>query len=303
MYDTARLCRWLLLILSLTVLQCKPPQQFAMLPSFDLEGHRGCRGLMPENTIPAMIRAMQLGVNTLEMDAVISKDRKVVVSHDPFFGWEISTTPGGSSITQKDEKQFNLYQMDYAEIRQWDVGTRPHPRFPGQQKMPAVKPLLEDLIDSVEQYIRSHHLAKVQYNIETKSMPSTDNIYHPDPEDFTDLLMKVIRKKKLQRRTIIQSFDVRTLQVMHKKYPDVRTALLVEGFNKKTVEENLQFLGFTPSIYSPEFYLVTPELVSFCHEKGIKVIPWTVNDKNSMERLRAMKTDGIITDYPDLFTR
>jgi glycerophosphoryl diester phosphodiesterase len=169
--------------------------------------------------------------------------------------------------------------------------------------MPAVKPLLEDLIDSVEQYIRSHHLAKVQYNIETKSMPSTDNIYHPEPEDFTDLLMRVIRKKKLERRTIIQSFDVRTLQVMHKKYPDVRTALLVEGFNKKTVVENLQFLGFTPSIYSPEFYLVTPELVSFCHEKGIKVIPWTVNDKNSMERLRAMKTDGIITDYPDLFTR
>ena len=113
-----------------------------MAPTFDLQGHRGCRGLMPENTIPAMIKALQLGVNTLEMDAVISKDRQVVISHDAFFNHDISTTPAGNAILQKDETQYNLYQMNYADIRQWDVGTRPYPRFPRQEKIPAIKPLL-----------------------------------------------------------------------------------------------------------------------------------------------------------------
>lgn len=274
-----------------------------MAPEFDLQGHRGCRGLMPENTIPAMIKALEFGVNTLEMDAVISKDSQVVISHDPYFAWEISTTPAGNMITQKDEKQFNLYQMKYTEIRQWDVGIRPHPRFPQQQKMPAVKPRLEDVIDTVEKYVREKGMPVVQYNIETKLQPSTDNIYHPEPEDFTDLVMKVIKKKKIEQRTIIQSFDPRTLQVMHKKYPTIRTALLVEGFNKKTAADNLKGLGFTPAIYSPEQTLVTPELISFCHSKGMKIIPWTVNDKAIMMKFRDMKTDGLITDYPDLFVR
>ena len=183
------------------------------------------------------------------------------------------------SILQKDEKQYNIYQMDYADIRQWDVGSRPHPRFPRQEKMNGRKPLLSDVIDSVEQYIHEHGLKPVQYNIETKSLPSTDNIFHPEPEVFTDLLMEVIRKKKIEQRTIIQSFDVRTLKVMHEKYPNVRTALLVEGFNKRNLTENLQDLGFVPTVYSPEYSLVNAEMVADCKEKGMKLIPWTVNDK------------------------
>ncbi len=301
MYDTARLSRALLLAVVLVGIQCKPPQQNIVLPVFDMQGHRGCRGLMPENTIPAMVRALQLGVTTLEMDAVISKDQQVVVSHEPFFGWEISTSPEGNTIMPKDEKQYNLYQMDYQEIQRWGVGLKPHLRFPRQERIKVAKPLLANLIDSVEQYIALNRLPLVQYNIETKSMPSTDNIFHPSPEPFTDLLMSVIMKKKIERRTIIQSFDVRTLQVMHRKYPGVRTALLVEGFNKNTAQENLVSLGFTPSIYSPEYSLVNPELVTWCHKNGMKIIPWTVNDKNNIDRLKAMGVDGIISDYPDLF--
>lgn len=194
-----------------------------------------------------------------------------------------------------------MYKMEYAEISRWDVGLKPHLRFPRQEKMKAVKPLLENLIDSVEQYIALNKLPLVQYNIETKSMPSTDNIFHPAPEPFTDLVMSVIMKKKIDRRTIIQSFDVRTLQVMHRKYPGVRTALLVEGFNKKTAQENLVSLGFTPSIYSPEYSLVNSELVTWCHKNGMKIMPWTVNDKGNIDRLKAMGVDGIISDYPDLF--
>src|SRR5689334_22632536 len=99
---------------------------------FSLQGHRGYRGLMPENTIPAMLKAIGLGVNTLEMDICFSKDKKALLSHEPFFNHDITTTPDGSFITEKEEKNYNLYQMDYRLITKFDVGMKPHPRFPQQ---------------------------------------------------------------------------------------------------------------------------------------------------------------------------
>ncbi len=294
--------RYSIALMAFLLVQCGTTKQSTMqIPAFDMQGHRGCRGLMPENTIPAMIRAIDLGVTTLEMDVVITADGKVILSHEPFMSWEISTTPDGRTFTAKEEKQYNIYKMDYATVRTWDVGLKPHPRFSRQEKRAAYKPMLSELIDSVEAYTRVKKLPPVFYNIETKSDPSGDDIYHPQPGPFTDKLMEVIQREKIEKRVIIQSFDRRTLQVMHQKYPEVRTALLVEGFSKETMEAHLQALGFTPSIYSPEYNLVNPVLVAACHEKGMKLIPWTVNDRANIDRLRAMGVDGIITDYPNLF--
>src|SRR5215510_16338274 len=90
------------------------------ISSFDKEGHRGCRGLMPENTIAAMLHALDLGVTTLEMDAVITKDNKVILSHEPFFNHDITTKPDGSFIDQKEEKNYNIYKMTYAETQKYD---------------------------------------------------------------------------------------------------------------------------------------------------------------------------------------
>lgn len=272
-------------------------------PDFDKQGHRGCRGLMPENTIPAMIRAVDLGVTTLEMDVVISKDRKVVLSHDLRFSSEISTRPDGKALMAGEEAKYPLYQMDYAEIRRWDVGMKPVLRFPKQQKMPAYKPLLEEVIDSVEAYIKRKGLHPVQYNIETKCNPSGDDVLHPRPEAFTELLMEVVNRKKIGQRTIIQSFDERTLQVMHQKYPGIRTSYLIEGTETNSVERNIAVLGFKPDIYSPEFRLMTPELVQYCKANKIKLIVWTVNDAEQIRKQKALGVDGIISDYPDLFNQ
>jgi glycerophosphoryl diester phosphodiesterase len=269
--------------------------------SFDKQGHRGCRGLMPENTIPAMIKALELGVTTLEMDAVITKDRHVVLSHEPFFNHEITTKPDGSYVSEAEEKSLNIFNFSYEEVRSYDVGMKPHPRFPRQQKLKAVKPLLSELIDSVEVHCRRTNRTPVFYNIETKSNPATDNSYHPAPEEFVDLLMKVILEKKIENRVIIQSFDFRTLQVMHRKYPRIQTAMLIEDYDKRTLNEQLNELQFSPSIYSPEQSHVTEQLIKACHDKKMKIIPWTVNEKAGIERLRSMGVDGIITDYPDLF--
>src|SRR6188474_3759231 len=113
--------------------QSSPPSGGA--EGFDIQGHRGCRGLMPENTIPAMIKALDLGVTTLEMDVVISKDNKVVVSHEPWFESEITTKPDGSFIKPGEAMQYNIFQMSYDEVLKYDVGMKTHPRFPQQQKM------------------------------------------------------------------------------------------------------------------------------------------------------------------------
>lgn len=272
------------------------------LPTFDTQGHRGARGLMPENTIPAMIRALDLGVTTLELDVVISKDKQVVVSHDPYFSAEISTKPEGGNITAAEQLKYNLYAMDYAEIRRWDVGIKPVARFPQQQKIAVYKPLLSELIDSAEHHARVSKRSLPFYNIETKSdLRAETGGYQPDPETFTDLLMAVVNQKGITQRTIIQSFDERTLQVMHRKYPNVMTAYLIEGTEKNTIEQNIAKLGFTPSIYSPEHTLVTPKMVKYCREHKIRLIPWTVNTKVRIDELKTMGVDGIISDYPNLF--
>lgn len=270
----------------------------------DLQGHRGCRGLMPENTIPAMIRAIELEVTTLEMDVVITKDKQVIVSHEPWMEKEITTKPDGSYIASTAEAmQYNIYQMNYDEIQRFDVGMKPHPRFPKQQKIKAIKPRLSDLVDSVENYLHSHSRSLVQYNIEIKSLPAGDNKFHPAPAEFTDLLMAVILDKKIQDRVIIQSFDLRPLQYLHEKYPTIKTSLLIEDSEEKDLDGQLKALGFIPDIYSPNQSLVDEALLKACHEKNMKIIPWTVNDPKRMKQLKKLGVDGIITDYPNLFTK
>ena len=274
----------------------------ALKPSFDKQGHRGCRGLMPENTIPAMLHAIDLGVTTLEMDAVITGDSQVLLSHEPFFNHDITTKSDGSAVTESEERSLNIFRMTYAETKAYDVGLKPHPRFPSQQKIAVTKPLLADVIDSVEQYAKLKNGPPVYYNIETKTTPLTDGIFHPAPDVFIELLINVIAQKGVTERVVIQSFDVRTLQVLHRLHPAYKTSLLIEDYDTKKMEEQLHNLGFTPSVYSPHYSLVNAALVAGCKKAGIHLIPWTVNTKSGIEDLKKLRVDGIITDYPDLFT-
>ncbi len=284
----------------------KPPEFIPIfsgggLGAFDKQGHRGCRGLMPENTIPAMINAIGLGVTTLEMDVVITKDKQVILSHEPFFNHEITTKADGSFINEKEEKDYNIFKMTFAETQHFDVGLKPHPRFPQQQKMAVQKPRLADVFDSVKNYMMTAKRPYPYFNIETKTMPATDNIYHPAPAEFVELLMKVVKEKTMEQYVIIQSFDFRTLQYLHEHYPAITLAVLIEEGNKKSIGEIVTELGFMPPIFSPHYSMVTKEAVAALHSHKKKIIPWTVNDKKEMDRLKALGVDGIITDYPNLF--
>lgn len=267
------------------------------IPRFDLQGHRGSRGTMPENTIPAFLEALNSGVTTLELDVVITKDGKVLVSHDPFISPEICLTPEGETISAIDMPKYNIYKMTYAETQQFDCGLKPHPRFPEQKKLNVTKPLLRDVIAASEDHIKSYTFYEVDYNIEIKSVKGEEGKTQPSVEEFSDRVFEVINQYLPWERVVIQSFDFRVLKYWHKKYPQVRLAALVE--NKNSVETNLKQLGFKPAVYSPDFTLLkSPAVVAELKKKQIRVIPWTVNEPEDMKRLKAWGVDGIITDYP-----
>jgi glycerophosphoryl diester phosphodiesterase len=295
------MAKWILFFIffqSCTVVK----NNFENAPTFDRQGHRGCRGLQPENTIAAMLLALEsYSVNTLELDVVITADSKVVLSHEPFMNHEIATKPDGSFISEAEERNFNLYKMTYDSVKQYDVGLRPHPRFPQQEKKAATKPLLSDVFDAVKKYCKDNNKPMPWFNIETKSMPLTDDIYHPKPNIFVDLLMEVVNNSNMTGYVNIQSFDFRTLQYAHKKYKKIPLAALVEDSDKLAIDQQIEKLGFIPQIYSPHYSIVNKALVDYCNARGIKLIPWTVNDKKKIEELKALGVNGIITDYPNLF--
>jgi len=272
--------------------------QKKVVVNFEVQGNRGARGLMPENTIPGMIKALENGVNTLKMEVVISKDRQVVVSQEPYFNHAISISPNGEEITLKNQKSFNIFKMDYDEIKQFDVGSKPNPRFPYQEKFRVEKPLLTDLIDKVEFFVTKKKKTKPHYNIETKLIRNGDGEFQPSPEEYVELIMEIVKAKKLDKRVTIHSFDMRTLQYLHEKYPEIPTSLGID--EKEDFENNIKALGFTPTIYSPYMPLVGKGLVDKCHAAGIKIIPWTVNTVKEIVYLKNLGVDGVVTDYPNL---
>jgi len=269
-------------------------------PEFYQEGHRGTRGLMPENTIPSMKKAIEDGANVIELDIQISKDKQVLVAHDPYINRQFSLLPDGNEIPEPDAQKYLLYQMPYDSIRRFDVGSKFHPGFPEQKKIRTYIPLLGELIDSVEQFTAEKKYAPVIYNIEIKSNPEQDGFYQPIPSELIGLVMGVVNTKKIDNRFYIQSFDIRQIQEAHVRYPHVATGFLTSK-KEVSIEENLENIGFTPRIYSPHFSLATKDLVENCHTKGMKFVPWTVNTLEEMIALKELGVDGIITDYPNLF--
>lgn len=282
----------LIIVLTLTFLF-----QFAHAQKLDIQGHRGARGLMPENTIPAFLRAIDEGVTTLELDVVITKDKQVLVSHEPYMSSSICKKPDGSDVSSSESKNLNIYEMTFEQVSAYDCGSKGNARFPKQQKISVSKPLLSSLISEVEAYLKENSLPSVSYNIEIKSSPKGDDVYHPNVEEFSKIVFELLARTLPVSRYTIQSFDFRVLKYWHKSYPSVQLVALVE--NGKGVEANLKDLGFTPAVYSPYHILLNKEMVDFCHAKKMKVVPWTVNERSAMERLVKMGVDGIITDFPD----
>jgi glycerophosphoryl diester phosphodiesterase len=286
------------LLFSFAFLSCKAvvnPAHLVKKP--DIQGHRGCRGLYPENTLVGFLYAIDLGVNTLEMDVVISKDSQVIVSHEAYFNPEITTKPDGSYLANEDEgRKLNLYQMNYEDICKYDVGLKPHPRFIDQKKIAAIKPTLKEVIEKCELHAKQKGKA-IAYNIEIKYEENGVGLFQPDYSTFVMLVLEAINKTKISDRTTVQSFEPEILNEVHQLQPVMKTILLVE--NTLSSLQNLSQLNHKPYAYSPAYRLVSEQLISDLHRQHIKLVPWTVNDEVAISTLLRMGVDGIISDYPD----
>ena len=285
--------RFAFFLMLLALASCRPK------PSIDVQAHRGGAGLMPENTIAAMKNALDLGVNTLEFDLHLSADGQVVVSHDSYFHERYSTRPDGSLVREEDSREF-LYTMPYDSIAKYDVGLRPVDRWPGQVKMAAVKPLASELIDFAESYAKK----PVNYNIEIKSWPGEgEGTLWPEYRVFCDTCIPLLLSKQLGDRLTVQSFDVRALNYMHAKWPELILSYLTEDYDGGDIETLLGRLDFVPRWWSPESSVVTRENVAWCHAHGIGVVPWTVDDPAEMRRLVDCGVEAIISNYPDILIK
>lgn len=263
----------------------------------DVHGHRGCRGLLPENTLPAFLKATELGSDYLELDVVISGDGQVVVSHEPWMSHRLCLRPNGDTITEADERSFNLYKMSVREIQTFDCGSLEQVDFPAQEPERTYKPVFRDVVEAVDEHAMISGVPAPGYSIEIKSDPELYGSYQPPPAEFVRIVIEAIDSLGLADRCIIQSFDPAILEAVNTRYPSLTIALLVE--NTDSWKKNLKRLTFTPSIYSPMFSEVNEALVDELHMEDIELIVWTVNEEADIKRMLDLGVDGIISDYPD----
>lgn len=260
---------------------------------YDLQGHRGARGLLPENSIPGFLLASDLGVDTIEMDVVVAADSQIVVSHEPWMSSEICSHSDGTPVTEDEAQALNLYTMTYEEIAAFDCGLRGNPRFPDQEARAVKKPLLSEALLAIE----NHSEKMLRYNIEIKSNEEGDGVFHPDVDTFARLLHQVISELGLMNQVTIQSFDPRALEAFRRIESQVTLAFLVS--NELGLEANMDRLSFIPQTYSPNHNLVDRSLIDSVHGLGMTIVPWTVNDSDRMKELLRLGVDALITDYPD----
>ncbi|OGX88967.1 glycerophosphodiester phosphodiesterase family protein [Hymenobacter coccineus] len=266
----------------------------------EVHGHRGCRGLFPENTLPGFLHAAALGVDVLEMDVVISADHQVVVSHDPWLAAHLCRDAGGLRIAPAHERQHNLYHMPYAAIRQCDCGSEPHPGFPLQQPVAAPKPLLREVLAATEALPRPPGSKRLRYSIEIKCTPAGDDIFHPTPAQFLALVLAELMAADMLPRTTLLCFDPRVLRLAHAQL-GTRLALCLLSEDGQTWPAAVAELGFQPDVFGPNYESVTPAAVDELRRlyPGTDLVPWTVNNPVDMQRLLSMSIDGLTTDYPD----
>jgi glycerophosphoryl diester phosphodiesterase len=286
--------------------------------AFDLQGHRGARGLAPENTLAGFQRTLDLGVTTLETDVVITKDDVPVIAHDRYVNPDLARGPDGVYVAGKDVL---VRSLTLAELRRYDIGTlNPAGAYARQwpeQKAAAGEryPTLAELLQLIKASGKP-----VRLNLETKLSPEKPGDT-PPPAEFARLVIEVLKQEGFIERTTLQSFDWRTLAAARAQAPGLATSCLtIIGRNFDNVTgafgrpsrwtNGLELAAYDHSVprlvqaagcgtWAMQFGNLTPGALAEARALGLKVIPWTVNEPADMARLVDWQVDGLITDYPD----
>jgi Glycerophosphoryl diester phosphodiesterase len=284
--------------------------------AFDVQGHRGTRGLAPENTLAAFQRALDLGVTTLETDLAVTRDGVLVISHDPFLNPDLVRDANGAWLATRGPP---IHTLTLAELKRYDIG-RLNPASAYAKEFPTQQAADGQRFPTLVEVFALGATNRVRFNIETKITPTSGD-ETPDPAAFARLVVEAIRSAGLMQRVTVQSFDWRTLIEVKRLAPDIATACLtIEIPNNDTVQRQAaapspwhaglglaQHGGSLPrlvkaagcSTWSMFWPNLTPEVAAEARALGLQVLPWTVNEPADMARLIDWRVDGIITDYPD----
>lgn len=282
--------------------------------AFDLQGHRGTRGLAPENTLAAFDAALAVGVSTLELDVHVTKDGEVVIAHDPRLNPSFTRDAAGRWL---EEPTPAIIELTLAELQRFDVGrARPDARY--RQQWPEQRPADGERVPTLAALfaaVKARGADHVRFNIETKLTPTTPTLT-PPPEAFARALLRVVDAAGMSDRVAIQSFDWRTLQWVRQLAPAMPvTALTARQRWLDNIGDGRWTAGLGPaahggsvprmvkaigaSTWSPYFGDLDEAQLREARALGLKVVPWTVNDPAVMERMLDWQVDGLITDYPD----
>jgi glycerophosphoryl diester phosphodiesterase len=266
-----------------------------MNTNFFWQGHRGERGLYPENTLLGFANCLKNGVRAVELDVLLCADGQVVVSHEPYFSPEYCLTPEGKPIESEAIWQYNFFNMTYSEICAFDCGSLPHPRFPMQKNARAYKPLLLEVIAHLEALSDSY--TPPFYTIEIKVSEEWVEKGQPSLEYTAGRVLETIYQARLSKqRFCIESFEPQVLEHIRRKDGDIKIGLLVE--NSLSVEENLRRLSFAPDMYAAHQDRIHKAMIDELHQKNIRIWAWTVNNPQTAQRLLDWGVDSIITDFP-----
>ena len=253
-------------------------------------GHRGARGLFPENTLEGIKNTLKLPINGIELDIVVSKDNNLLVSHNPFAHPEFCLDHLGDEVF-KNELVNNFYLMNYEQIQQFNVGTKQHPDFPHQQKLNSKVPLLTEVYDLLNNKTDKNFTLFLEVKCDSSS-------YYPPINHYADLVYNFLCTHPFKGKLIVKSFDIDFMNAFYAKSKDkFHLGLLVE--NKNHIIENLKSLNFKPDFYNPEYTLIDEQLVTELHSKDIKIVTWTINHQIDYQQMVNLNVDGVITDYPN----
>jgi glycerophosphoryl diester phosphodiesterase len=243
----------------------------------DVHGHRGAAGLAPENTLAAFGKAMELGVDALEMHLHVTRDGEVVVIHDETLD---RTTDGRGSIGD----------LTLEEVKRWDAGGKFAPAF-REERIPTLREVIE--------LVRASGNSRIRLDLEVKFGEGQEG----KPEEFEERVLEVLRQTGFVERVNVISFHHPSLVKIKALEPKIRTGLL-EGGQQSPQDPVGLVRQYQADYYSPRFRQVTAAVVVALHQAGIPIVPWTVNEEAEMRRLMTLGIgtqagDGIATDFPD----
>ncbi|QHN02879.1 glycerophosphodiester phosphodiesterase [Granulicella sp. WH15] len=294
-------------LLALMVIGVMPSYAQTYAQTILVHAHRGGRAARPENTIPSFQNGIRVGADVLELDLAVTKDNVLVVSHSPYLTQPASEDPRMAAAVANERRCDGpalppgtaIHSLTLAQLKQYDCGSHQLPAFPAQQTVPHTTiPTFEEVLDLAPQ-------GSFQFNVETKIFPTHPELT-PSPEVFVKMIDDIVRRRHLQSRIILQSFDFRTLHAMRAIDPQIRLSAL---FGRAQYDS---FMGITDGdkgfahiaritgaeILSPDDSLVTPEEVAQAHKIGVQVAPYTINTPEGWRRMADAHVDAIITDDP-----